>query len=290
MMKHIKFNKTLCGVDFLLNVINVDASNHEPFSCDLQTADFFQIVFVHRGDGSLLLNDQSIDLRDNQVLFISQNQKYKWDTDPASLEATFLVFQEDFLNAFFSDQYFTYRLLYFYQTEFPLLLQIDMEAKLQFASQLQEIKSELVKPQSDSVHLIRSILYYLLAKLNRTYAGEYEISVSDMTENLAFQFRKLAETNIRSKQRVDDYADMMKVSRITLNKVVKKQFNQTTSEFLKSRLIHEIKMELIYSNKSIDQLSQDFSFSESNHFSRFFKMQMGITPSDYRINYQNGSL
>jgi len=289
-MEHIKFNKTLCGVDFLLNVINVDASNHESFSTGLQTADFFQIVFVNRGEGRLLLNDQLIELKDNQVLFISQYQKYQWYADPTSFEATFLVFQEDFLNDFFADQYFTYRLLYFYQTEYPLFLEINEESRLQFANQLQEIKKELVQPQSDSVHLIRSILYYLLAKLNRSYASKYHISASDMTENLAFQFRKLAEANIRTKQRVDDYADVMKVSRITLNKIVKKQFNQTTSEFLKSRLVHEIKMELIYSNKSINQLSQEFNFTESNHFSRFFKMQMGMTPSDYRGNYQNGSL
>ena len=181
-------------------------------------------------------------------------------------------------------------MLYFYQTEFPLFIEIANETKQQFTGQLQEIKKELMQPQTDSVHLIRSILYYLLAKLNRAYASEYNVSASDMNENMAFQFRKLVETHIRSKQRVDDYVDLIKMSRITLNKVVKKQFNQTISEFLKSRLTHEIKMELIYSNKSIDELSLDFNFSEPNHLSRFFKAQTAYTPTDYRTNYQNGSL
>ena len=104
-MKHIKFNKTLCGVDFLLNVIEVDGSKNNIISQELHTADFFQIVFINQAEGNLLLNDQSIRLKDNQVLFISQNQKYQWHVKSEMFKATFLVFQEDFLNDFFSDQF-----------------------------------------------------------------------------------------------------------------------------------------------------------------------------------------
>ncbi|TKG94004.1 AraC family transcriptional regulator [Puteibacter caeruleilacunae] len=288
-MKHIKFNKTVCGVDFLLNVIDTDTGDADLMSEELYTTDFFQIVFVNQGKGTLLLNDQTIEIKANDVLFISQHQKHKWHFEPDSFNATFLVFQEDFLNDFFSDQYFTYRLMYFYQIDSPLFLNLPSDAKDQYISQLKEIKQELVHVQTDSVHLIRSILYYVLTKLNRTYSEEYKISATDTNNSIALQFRKLVEQNINTKQRVEDYAEMLKVSRISLNKAVKKQFNQTTAEFLKARLVYKIKMELIYSNKSIDELAMEFNFSESNHFSRFFKAQTGLTPSNYREDYQNGS-
>ncbi|MCL3780664.1 AraC family transcriptional regulator [Prolixibacteraceae bacterium JC049] len=289
-MKHIKFSKTLCGVDFLLNVIDLDSSTVSSLSEELHTADFFQVVFVKNGSGAVVLDGQKIDLRANRVLFISQHQKYQWQVDTNNFEATFLVFQEDFLNDFFADQYFTYRLLYFYQNELPLFLDLTSYAIIQHAEQLSEIKQELTKPLSDSVHLIRSILYYLLAKLNRSYSKHHEFADSGSTESTAFQFRKLAEKHIRTCQRVEDYTDLMKVSRITLNKLVKRQFNQTVSDFLKSRLLHEIKMELIYTNKTIDQLAIDFNFSEPNHLSRFFKTQTRSTPTEFRHDYQNGSL
>ena len=288
-MRTIKFNKTLCGVDFLLNVIPVESGDTNQLYDEVHAADFFQIVFINQAEGELILNDQTISLCENQVLFISQNQKCQWKINHQNFNATFLVFQEDFLNEYFSDQYFTYRLHYFYQTEHPLSIDLEEQDKLYYLNQLQEIKKELVDPKTDSVHLIRSMLYYLLAKLNRIYSEKYQISISDMNEVQAFQFRKLVEEQIKTKQRVDDYADLMKVSRITLNKIVKNQFNQTASDFIKSRIVHEIKMELIYSNKSIDQLAMDFNFSESNHFSRFFKKQAGVTATDYRVNYQNGS-
>lgn len=288
-MRTIKFNKALCGVDFLLNVILVESGDTNQLYDEVHAADFFQIVFINQAEGELILNDQTISLCENQVLFISQNQKCQWKINHQNFNATFLVFQEDFLNEYFSDQYFTYRLHYFYQTEHPLSIDLEEQDKLYYLNQLQEIKKELIDPKTDSVHLIRSMLYYLLAKLNRIYSEKYQISISDMNEVQAFQFRKLVEEHIKTKQRVDDYADLMKVSRITLNKIVKNQFNRTASDFIKSRIVHNIKMELIYSNKSIDQLAMDFNFSESNHFSRFFKKQTGVTATDYRVNYQNGS-
>ncbi len=289
-MKHVKFNKTICGVDFLLNVIEVERPEECQLNDEIHTADFFQIVFIEKGSGTLFLDKQKITFNEEQVLFISQFQKYRWQIQQGGFKAKFLVFQENFLNDFFSDQYFTYKQMYFYQTDLPLFMHLDKEEQLQYVNQLNEIRKELINPQVDSVHLIRSILYYLLARLNRTYTSTYKISTSDFNNQLAFKFRMLVEKNIHSVQRVEEYAEMLQVNRIVLNKEVKSQFNQTASDFIKSRLLHEIKLDLIYSTMTVNELADKYHFSESNHLTRFFKKQSGYTPSDFRTAYQNGSI
>ncbi|WP_053404458.1 AraC family transcriptional regulator [Persicobacter sp. CCB-QB2] len=287
-MKHIKFNKTICGVDFLLNVLELRQNTNSLILGEWQSADFFQIVFVEKGKGKLQLDEQNITLENHMVLFISENQKYRWDVQAEDLQATILIFQEDFLNEFFSDKYFTFRLLYFYQTELPLKVGISPDLEADYLHKLREIKIELENPESDSVHIIRSILYYILIQLNRTYARQQQINTAITNDNIAYEFRRLVEQHIVAKQRVAEYAALMKVSRITLNKAVKKHFNITCSEFLKARLTYEIKMQLLFSNHTIEALAQIFHFSEPNHLSRFFKSQTGESPSEYRLAYQNG--
>ena len=235
------------------------------------------------------MNDETINLKDNSIVFISENQKYKWNLDPKKMDATVLVFQEDFLNDFFSDKHFTYRLLYFYQTEFPLHLDISEQVLQDYLTKLNEIKKDLEHSKSDSVHLIRSILYYILIQLNRLYADFHHIPLAISNDNLAYEFRKLVEQNIYEKQRIGEYTDMLKVSRVTLNKAISKHFNVTTTSFIKSRLAYEIKMKLIFSQLTIEELADTFHFSEPNHLSRFFKNQTGQTPKEYRSSYQNGS-
>lgn len=278
-LKTIKFHKGECGVEFLLNVL----ANHEVDYLDTETynADFFEIVFFKKAKGKLLLNQQKIDVSDNSIIFISTFQKRQWKLNPNHLEFTTLIFQEDFLNNFFSDKLFTYKLLYFYQLEYPLFMPVGAEEMAKSCGILTEIKTELVATKPDSVHIIRSLLYYLLQTLNRTYANQNNLSLEKTENNYAFQFKKLLESHVCKKQRINDYLELLNISRITLNKAVKAQFNITAMHLLKQRLLFEIQNFLIHSDKTISEIAYELNFSEPNHLMRFFKSQTGQTISEF---------
>lgn len=89
---------------------------------------------------------------------------------------------------------------------------------------LQKIGAELRQPEADSYHIIVSVLCYLLATMNRHYAREYQLPFGGSQNNYAFQFIELMETHIRKLQRVQDYASLLKISRITLNHSVMAQY------------------------------------------------------------------
>jgi AraC family transcriptional activator of pobA len=287
-MRTQKFHKTECGVDFLINVLPFADVKESYLKKEIYNTDYLEIVFFKKGDGHLILNHDRITITDNSIIFISPFQKREWNLNPEGLDFMVLVFQEDFLNEFFSDKLFTYRLLYFYQLEYPLNMQIDAELIERYYALLAEIKSELVKTRFDSVHIIRSLIYYLLQKLNREYTEKHNLAIEKNQNNEAFQFKKLIEIHIKEKQRINDYTELLKVNRIALNKVVKEQFNVTASHLLKQRLLVEIKDYLIHSKLTVAEISFQLHFSESNHLMRFFKNQTGITTTDFLNEYQNG--
>ncbi|MFG4003263.1 helix-turn-helix domain-containing protein [Flavobacterium aquidurense] len=287
-MKTVKFHKTECGVEVLLNVLRGDILSERYLERDTYNTDFFEILLFKTATGSLILNQQKIDITDNTVVFISPFQKRQWTLEKEGLDYTVLVFQENFLNDFFSDKFFTYRLLYFYQLNHPLNISIEKEELQKALGQLMEIKYELVNSRTDSIHIIRSLTYYLLLKFNRIYADANNLSIDRAENNFAYQFKQLLEMHIRQKQRIDYYADVLNVSRITINTCVKKQFNVTATELLKQRLLFEIKNDLIHSGKTIAEIAYDLHFSEPGHLMRFFKTQTGITSSQFLSDYQNG--
>ncbi|QHC86196.1 AraC family transcriptional regulator [Empedobacter brevis] len=289
-MKTIKFNKTECGVDFLLNVLPSDEIGEAYLNHKLFNTDYFEIIFFKKGSGQLTLNYQKINVEDNSIIFISPFQKRQWNLDAEDFDFTVLALKEDFLNEFFSDKLFTYRLSYFYQLEFPLNMRVEKENIDMYCVLLSEIKAELRKTRIDSVHIIRSLIYYLLQKLNRVYAEKHQLSLRNQGTNYAFQFKKLIETNIENKQRISDYTDLMGISRITLNKSVKDQFNVTATHLLKQRLLVQIKDYLIHSEMTVSEIAHKLNFSEPNHLMRFFKSQTGMTTTEFLADYQNGSI
>lgn len=287
-MKTVKFHKTECGVEVLLNVLHGDMLSERYLERDTYNTNFFEILLFKTAKGSLILNQQKINITDNTIIFISPFQKRQWTLEKEGLDFTVLVFQENFLNDFFSDKFFTYRLLYFYQLNYPLNISIEKGELQKALEQLMEIKHELVNSRTDSIHIIRSLTYYLLLKFNRIYADANNLSIDRAENNFAYQFKQLLEIHIRQKQRIDYYADLLNVSRITINTCVKKQFNVTATELLKQRLLFEIKNDLIHSGKTIAEIAYDLHFSEPGHLMRFFKTQTGITSSQFLSDYQNG--
>lgn len=100
--------------------------------------------------------------------------------------------------------------------------------------------------------------------------------------NYAFDYKNLIELHIHQKQRINDYTELLGLSRVSLNKAVKEQFNVTASQLLKQRLLVEIKDYLIHSALTIAEIAYKLNFSEPNHLMRFFKKADWV--DDYKIS------
>ncbi|MFR2537616.1 MAG: helix-turn-helix domain-containing protein [Parabacteroides merdae] len=284
----VPFSKTRCGVDFYINTgeskdICGVLTEHRTFKTD-----FFSFYFFRRANGYVLLNFRKIELRDDMVLLLSPHQQQEWHVDEAELDYTFLIFREDFMRTFIADKFFVYRLLYYYQTDTPPYLFAAPEELAEYMRLLGKIKQELLHPVADTYNLIVSVLYYLLVVINRAYAKTYRLPVEVPKNNYAFQFKDLLEKHIRDMQRVQEYADILRMSRITLNNSVMAQFGVSATHLLKQRLLEELKNELLFSDRNVSQLADEFHFSDPSHLMRFFKQQTGKTFTQYITDYQNG--
>lgn len=288
-MKTIKFDKTECGIEVLLRVGAGDELKETYTNTEVYKTDYFEILVFKEASGSLVLNQNEIAIKNNTIVFISPFQKRQWKLDPHLLDFTFLIFQEDFLNDFFSDKLFTYRLLYFYQLDYPLSVATSGEDIQKICAVLTEINTELKKPRLDSEHIIRSLLYYLLLKFNRDYALMHKLPLEKPENNYAYEFKKLLEAHIKEKQRVSEYAMLLNISRVTLNKAVQAQFGVTATHLLKQRLLFEIKNYLIHSKLTVAEIAYKLNFPEPSHLMRFFKAQTGQTTTEFLSAYQNGS-
>ena len=222
------------------------------------------------------------------VLIVKPHQQQEWHIDEAALEYEFLIFREDFMRTFIADKFFVYRLQYCQQTEIPPYLMCSGNECEEYQRLLKKIRTELRQPQADSYNIIVSVLYYLLAIMNRHYALEYQLPLAAPKNYYAFQFVELMETHIRKLQRVQDYASLLKISRITLNQCVMAQYGVSATYLLKQRLLAEIKNELLFTSKSISEIAYAFNFSEPPHLMRFFKQQTGKTCREFQDDYKNG--
>lgn len=283
----LKYSKTSCGVDFLLNTAD---STEKRGWFDINTrykTDFFEFYFFREAAGYLLLGGKKIELHDQMVLIISPYQQQEWHVEIDQLAYRFLVFQEEFINQFLSDKYFMYRLQYCFQNDLPTCFPMEEKQMESFVALLRQIQQELRNPIADSYHLIVAYLYQFLLLLNRFYTHLFHLPSALPLNNHAYQYKQLLEKNICQKIRVNDYAEMMGVSRVSLNKAVMREFGVSAVHLLKQRLLQEVKNDLLFTNLSVKEIAFRLHFSEPNHLMRFFKQQTGQTISEFLKETKN---
>ena len=269
-----------------MDLLIIEETPKLTFSSDLHCTDFFEIMLFAEGNGYILLDTEKIEITKSTFLFISPFQKRRWYVNGKKLKGYFLIFEKDFLNELFSDKLFVYRLQYFYNRKVKPAF-IPNKRLFSFKHDiLDEILQEIKNYQNDSPHLLRSILYYMLIKLNREFCLYHNLENDTQLNNYAYRFKVALENNIKEKHLVEDYTELLGISRISLNTCLKKQFGETTTNMIKERLIYEIKSELLYSTKSINEIAYELNFSEPNNLIRMFKTKTGTTPNAFRQTYQ----
>ena len=288
-MKHFHFEKNKYGRELLMDIGSYNDISNYYFEPIVHSTDFYEIIFFSNGNGFLELDNQKIKVENNTIIFISPFQNRKWFVDKSKMNCHFLFFKDDFLSNFFSDKLFSFKLQYFYNKTKPLSITIQESQLHKYLEVFEDIFLELREFKSDSEHIIRSLLYFTLIKLNRMYSDTHQLSSETENNTISFMFKQLLQTEVRNNRSINYYSQKLGVSRVTLNKYIKKQFGCTSSAMIDEFLLFEIKSLLLYTKLNINEITDLVNYSESNHLCRFFKKHTNATPKKFRNNYQNGS-
>lgn len=278
-MQKLTFERNKYGKEILIDTVHTSE-----FAVDnLEVLpNFYTIAFLRNAKGQIKINNQTISLNKNTVLFIPVSQLV--DISKANfVDGYFIFFEGEFLDMFFNEQNFIFKFSFFHNTDNPLYLQIDNHNKDTIYTLFEEIHNEIRNIQLDSEHLIRAYLYQLLITLNRFYTSLHlDLNSKLLTNNYLLKFRYALEKEIKTHNNVQYYAHLLGISRTYLNKLCVDFYAKTSIQVIKERLALEIKKELLYTSKSISEIAFAYNFSDPPNFIRFFKQITSQTPQQFR--------
>lgn len=101
-------------------------------------------------------------------------------------------------------------------------------------------------------------------------------------QRLVRRFCDLAAQNVGSGKSMADFAELLGVTPTHLTRVCKELAGMTAAEILVQALLHEARQQLVTSENSFKDISEDLGFGSPAYFTRFIQQHSGMTPSRLR--------
>ena len=276
------FHKTKYGEELLIDVVELKDIKKYLSKCALHSLTYFDITLITEGNGIFKIADKIYKVEKGDVLFTMPAQPREWDIE-SIINGYALIFEENFLLAFFNDPNFLKNISYFNARETHRLTLSDEEF-YQTLFLIRTVQKEITEYEEKDKHILRAILYQILKNLDRIFIKKNsEICIKPQNRYIS-KFMELVNLNYHQFHTVQYYADKLCVTPNYLNELVKKETGHTAKQVIKNKLLSEAKILLLYSQKTVTEIASLLNFENSSYFIRFFHKQSGLTPLQYRNN------
>ena len=115
------------------------------------------------------------------------------------------------------------------------------------------------------------------------------ITRSLVNKDILVRFENLLDNYLRSEltrsiglPTVKHCADQLHLSPNYFGDLIKKETGKNAQEHIQLKLINIAKERIFDTSKSISEIAYELGFKHSQHFSRMFKNETGLTPNEYR--------
>ncbi len=128
--------------------------------------------------------------------------------------------------------------------------------------------------------LLKRLIIYVTRLAKAGYMPNKKIP--DEKFHIVRKFNLLVEANFKSEHSVSFYADQLFKSPKTLSNLFAIFNQKTPSQIIQERIMVEAKRLLYYTDRSVKHITFELGFEDLSYFSKFFKKNTGLSPSDFR--------
>lgn len=145
------------------------------------------------------------------------------------------------------------------------------------------LKIEMVSKDELQLEMLQMMLKRLIILCTRIYKNQIDYQKLDKPEvDIVRDFNFLVEQHFKEKHSVSEYASLLNKSPKTISNLFKTLDTKTPLQFIKDRLMLEARRQLSYTDIPVKELAYELGYADIQAFSRFFKGQQGISPSEFR--------
>ena len=122
------------------------------------------------------------------------------------------------------------------------------------------------------------------------FCGRYSVRSGSRHIFLVREAIRQMDTDCASVQGIEQLAEQSRVSFAHFTRCFREETGVSPMQYLQEARIRKAMTLLLNTGKSVEEIAAETGFSSGNYFGKVFRHHMGISPSAYRKERQNGAV
>ena len=278
-----KFKRNFFHHNLYVNTFQNHLKEHR-FIESLHRHDFYVLVLFTNGTGLHKIDFDTFDITKGSLFLMQPGQIHLWELS-SDIDGYIVFFSKEIYNLHFRDKKIE-EYLFFQSSKNKPELVLNIDEMKQIEPFFELIVNENQEDQLQKKDKMLNLLDCILVEILRIYNIESNHLTSTYNHKLK-EFEILLEEYYKIEKSPSFYADKMSITLKHLNRISKNILNITITELITRRVILESKRIMVDKNKNIAQIADELGYSNYSYFSKLFKKNVGITPTEFVNQLKN---
>jgi AraC family transcriptional activator of pobA len=262
----------------------VDSGDH-PFHEEPYRAESYAIAYIKEGSVRLHVGLSSYDVDAPSIITLGPSVIRYFAKEGELLKMDVIFFKETFLLEQYPDSFFLLKHDFFAQSD-----QVVLPLKDAYGNKIDKI-FELIKLTRNTVslhesELVRNYIFALVYEIDAYYRQHSAgATLSKQDHPLLTKFRRLLASHYMNERRLEFYAGHLHLTLKSLSAAIKKHTGKTAGKWIEDAVILEAKVLLQNRTLNVSQISGMLNFSDQSVFGKFFRAGAGMSPLEYRRQF-----
>lgn len=252
----------------------------------LHTHNFYLILWANEAFGTHQIDDITYDFGCNSFHLVPPGQNHQLIFVNEEPTGIYLMFTTEFLNqhiggsSFLSDTN-----LFSKSTRKHPLIQIENSKEIaQFQLLMKELRKESAESDEFNTERTAALIRLLLIDLSRQRQTNLHHNLSALSPQvrLVRDFKKLVELYFRSQHQLGYYAHKLAITPNYLNEIIHQTSGDSAKAMIARRLMIEARRLAIFGERPMREVAHQLGFTDTDHFSKFFKKAQDEPFAEYR--------
>jgi AraC family transcriptional activator of pobA len=242
--------------------------------------DLIQLFVIENGDGILVSEKKKTIISGPSIVFIPANTLHGFIFQD-NVKGDVITFSDFFLeNNFKQNQKIVFELnhlqCYNFERNNTLFEQIKTLKEM--------IVIELNEENIEKRTFINSLFQTLFLSIFRV--NQIQKTSREKTDNKTLKYFQIFQKNLKNNntesKNISQYAKEIGITTMHLNRICKIVVGKSPIQILHELVVVEAKKYLLNTSYSISEISYFLNFNDPAYFTRLFKKNVGVSPSDFR--------